>query len=90
MRSLPQKFRVQVIIEPDADGFHAYCPTLKGLHVGGDTREEALKNAKDAVIVYLRAFIKHNHSIPIGSIEVPSNNTHEIEADTKELALTKS
>lgn len=64
--SLPIEFKVQVIIEPDETGFHAYCPALKGLHTCGDTKEEALKNAKDAVIAYLKSLIKHSDPIPIG------------------------
>jgi len=44
------KCKVEIFIEPDGDGFHAYCPALKGLHTCGDTEEEALENAKDATI----------------------------------------
>lgn len=64
--SLPIEFKVQVIIEPDETGFHAYCPALKGLHTSGDTEKEALENAKDAVIAYLKSLIKHGDPIPIG------------------------
>jgi len=39
--------QVEMVIEPDENGFHVYCPALKGLHVGGDTEEEAIKNAED-------------------------------------------
>lgn len=59
-------FRVEVVVEPDSIGFHAYCPALKGLHTCGDTEEQALQNAKDAAIAYLRASIKHGDPIPIG------------------------
>ena len=65
-RRLPFGFRVQVIVEHDRPGFHAYCPALKGLHTSGDTEKEALENAKDAVIAYLKSLIKHNDPIPIG------------------------
>ena len=65
-KSLPLEFRVQVVIEPDGTGFHAYCPALKGLHTSGDTEKEALENAKDATIAYLRSLIKHGDPIPIG------------------------
>lgn len=61
------RFRVTVVVEPDGDGFHAYCPALKGLHVPGDTEEEALKNAKDAVDGYLRSLIRHGDPVPIGA-----------------------
>ena len=61
-------FRVEVVVEPDEVGFHAYCPALKGLHTCGDTEQEALQNVKDAVIAYLRASIKYGDPIPIGIV----------------------
>lgn len=60
------KFKVQIIIEPDGTGFHAYCPALKGLHAPGDTKEESLENAKEAVIAYLQSLVKHGDPIPVG------------------------
>lgn len=57
---------VEVVVEPDGDGFHAYCPALKGLHTCGDTLEEAMENAKDAASAYLQSLIKHDEPIPIG------------------------
>ena len=59
-------FRIEVIVEPDDIGFHAYCPALKGLHTYGDTEEEALQNARDAAIAYLESSIKHGDPIPVG------------------------
>jgi predicted RNase H-like HicB family nuclease len=44
------KFGVRIIVEPDETGFHAYCPALKGLHTCGETKEEAIQNAKDAAL----------------------------------------
>ncbi len=60
------KYRVKIIIEPDGTDFHAYCPDLKGLHVPGDTEEEALVNVKDTIIAYLESLIKHGDPIPRG------------------------
>jgi predicted RNase H-like HicB family nuclease len=62
------EFRIGIIIEPDEGGFHAYCPALKGLHTAGETKEEALQNAKAAAIAYLESLIKHNDPIPVGII----------------------
>ena len=59
-------FSVEVIVEPDEIGFHAYCPALKGLHTCGDTEEEALRNARDAAIAFLQSSIKHGDTIPVG------------------------
>ncbi len=61
-------FRIEVVIDPDDGGFHAYCPALKGLHTCGDTKEEALQNARDAAIAYLQSLIKHGDPIPVGII----------------------
>ena len=56
----------RIIVEPDEDEFHAYCPGLKGLHVGGKTEEEATRNAQDAAIAYVMSMEQHNEYIPPG------------------------
>jgi len=59
-------FRIEFIIEPDDEGFHAYCPALKGLHTCGDSEEEAIRNVRDAAIAYLQSSIEHGDPIPLG------------------------
>ncbi|MCK4761215.1 MAG: type II toxin-antitoxin system HicB family antitoxin [Candidatus Aminicenantes bacterium] len=59
-------FEIPIIIEPDNGEFYAHSPALSGLHVGGKTEEEALVNAVDAAIAYLKSIIKHGEPIPIG------------------------
>ena len=89
-------FKIQVIIEPDEAGFHAYCPALKGLHTYGETEEEALENARNAAIAYLRSLIKHNDPIPVGIIvheeivkKTPiTTPPHYIRHSTKELVIS--
>jgi predicted RNase H-like HicB family nuclease len=61
-------FTIPIVIEPDNGEFHAYSPLLKGLHVGGETEEEALNNAKDAAVAYLISLIKHGDPIPVKNI----------------------
>ena len=61
-------FRVDISIEPDDDGFHAFCPALKGLHTSGNTKEEALDNARNAAIAYIESLIKHGDPIPVGLV----------------------
>jgi len=60
------EFRVQVIVEPDGNGFHAFCPALKGLHTCGQNEKEALKNAKIAASAYLQSLVEHGDPIPVG------------------------
>ena len=57
---------VTVIIEKDGDGFHAFCPNLNGLHVGGDTLENTLELAQEAVVLYLNSLSRHGDPLPVG------------------------
>ena len=88
-------FRIEVIVEPDETGFHAYCPALKGLHVGGDTEAEALKNARDAALAYLESLIKHHDPIPVGivtresAVEKPSEASR-VKRHTEDLKVACS
>jgi predicted RNase H-like HicB family nuclease len=45
---------VKVVIERGEDGyFVAHCPALKSCWSQGKTREEALKNVREAIALYL-------------------------------------
>ncbi len=54
----------EVLIEKDGDSFHAYCPVLKGLHISGDTENDAVTNVKAAVMAYIKSSIKHGDPLP--------------------------
>lgn len=41
-------------IEKDSNQYHAFCPELKGCHTFGKTPEEAMKNLKNAIELYLQ------------------------------------
>ena len=86
------RFTVDIIIEPDDAQFHAFCPALKGLHVGGRTEKEALKNVTDAAMLYLESLIRHGDPIPVGvTTEHVSNGgkAHEgTHAHRRDLALS--
>ena len=75
-------FRIDVCVESDEDRFYAYCPALEGVHVDGDTREEAIENVKLACILYIKSLIKHGEPIPL-QIKV-----EETKAPSKNIACT--
>ncbi len=60
----------RVIIEEDPKGdqmaYHAYCPALKGCHTWGYTYEEALKNIREAVELYIEDLKESGEPIPEG------------------------
>jgi len=49
-------------IEKDGTEFHVWCPELKGCHSHGKTRNQALKNLKDAVYLYLEDIMEESLS----------------------------
>ena len=45
---------LKIVIEPGEDGYYvAHCPALKSCWSQGKTREEALKNVREAIDLYL-------------------------------------
>lgn len=86
------RFTIDITVEPDEDEFHAFCPALKGLHVSGRTEKEAIQNAADAAIIYLKSLIKHGDPIPVGvttELAPTIRQTHAgRHAHTKSLALS--
>ena len=60
------KFRILVIVEPDDHGFHAYCPAFEGLHIDGETVEQAIERTVDALEWYLRSLERHGDPLPVG------------------------
>ncbi len=53
--------RFNVVLEPaEEEGFNVVVPALDGCFTQGDTEEEALKNAKEAILCYLEGLEKVN------------------------------
>jgi predicted RNase H-like HicB family nuclease len=48
---MPQK--VSIVIEKDEHGYYAYSPELDGCQTQGDSLEETIENAREAVALYL-------------------------------------
>ena len=56
----------RVIIEKDEDGvLVAKVPDLPGCATEGRTRDEVMKNVKEAIQAYLEALKEHGDSVPI-------------------------
>ena len=66
--------KYRVIIEQDEDGvFVAEVPALPGCISQGCTREEALRNIREAISAYLESLKAYNEPIP------PSINEEVVE-----------
>ena len=64
MKKVEEILRVDVVIEPDEDVYHAYCPVLEGCHSSGDTETEAFDNIQEAVRLHLEVVIEDGKAIP--------------------------
>lgn len=74
-------FHVTVVVEPDGNEFHAYCPALKGLHVSGATIKEALENARIAAQLFLECLIEDGDPIPVGVQLKPTDKPQRVPKD---------
>jgi predicted RNase H-like HicB family nuclease len=61
MKSL--SYRILLRKEPEG-GYTVIVPTLSGCVTYGETTEEALSNAKEAIELYIESLRAHNEEIP--------------------------
>lgn len=54
-----------VIIEDETGGYIAFVPTLSGCHTQGDTLEELMNNAKEAIDLYMETLTKEEKKDPL-------------------------
>ena len=60
------RIKVSVVVEPDGEGFHAYCPAFKGLHIDGATEQEAVERTCKALEWYMDSLERHGDPLPVG------------------------
>ena len=77
-RAGPKTFSYSVFYEQDSEGgFVAFVPALPGCHTQGETLEEAERNVKEAIGLYLESLSAHGEPIPVegpsfqGRVTVP-------------------
>ena len=64
-----QSLHYTVILEREEDGgYHAFVPALPGCHTQGDTLEETLENALEAIHAYLDSLKAEGEPAPVEDI----------------------
>ena len=59
------KMKLKIILEPSEEGgFTVYVPSLPGCISEGDTKEEALKNIKEAIELYIEPVVDDMNIMP--------------------------
>ena len=70
--SLPSKYTYMAFLTKEADGgYSVRFPQLEGCYTQGDTFEEALQMARDAMSLHLYGMEKDGEAIPADEIAVP-------------------
>ena|SRR5215467_2538390 len=63
-------FVYRVVVEPDQDRYYAAVPALPGCYSWGYTWEEAFKNLKEALEVWLEVKREEGEPIPVEDPEI--------------------
>ena len=61
-----KSYVLRVVVEPDEDRWHAYCPVLEeqGAVTWGYTKEEALKNIQEVIEMIVEELKEDKEPIP--------------------------
>ena len=62
--------KYRVILIENEEGFSASCPSLRGCHSQGKTRDEALDNIKSAIAEWLEAEKDEKSIFEVTEVEV--------------------
>jgi predicted RNase H-like HicB family nuclease len=59
-------YTFKIVVEPDEDRWHAYCPALlsKGGSTWGYTQQEALSNIEQVVRMVVESLVEHGEPVP--------------------------
>jgi predicted RNase H-like HicB family nuclease len=74
----PAPYVYRVVIEPDENRYHASIPLLPGCYSWGHTYEEALRNIKEALELWLEVKKEDGEPIPVEDPETVQNAAYTI------------
>ena len=76
-----------VILEPEESGYSIHCPALPGCHSQGESKEEALANIKEAILLCLEVMSEEGHPKPEQSPEAIAEAIRQYLQDRAEAGL---
>ncbi len=66
MKKSEKSYTFKVVVEPDEDRWHAYCPALEkyGAATWGNTKDEALKHIQEVVQMVVDELAEEGTALP--------------------------
>jgi predicted RNase H-like HicB family nuclease len=62
--SMDQPHEIELVFAPQEEGgYHVYAPDLPGLHTQGDTLDDAVANAEEALELYVDGLREEGRSL---------------------------
>jgi predicted RNase H-like HicB family nuclease len=62
-----RSYTLEIEHHPEDNGYLARFPALPGCQTWGETYEEAIKHAEDALALYIDVMIEDNEPLPVDS-----------------------
>ena len=60
---------IELVFEPqDEGGYHVYAPDFPGLHTQGDDLDDAMRNAQEALLLYVEGLRDDGQTLDSGVI----------------------
>lgn len=60
---------IELVFEPeDEGGYHVYAPDLPGLHTQGETLDDAMSHAQEALALYVEGLREAGRPIELGVV----------------------
>jgi antitoxin HicB len=59
-----RRYTILLVPDPAEGGYTVEVPSLPGCVTEGDTQDEAIANAREAIQVYIESLIAHGEPVP--------------------------
>ena len=85
-------FCVLITVERDGDLYYGQCPQIGGIHVCGESVDEAREAAEDAFVAYLEMSLRNGDPIPreILADQTQSNSAEQYQREQKQTRTTRT
>lgn len=85
-------FCVLITVQRDGDLYYAQCPQIGGIHVCGESVDEAREAAEDAFVTYLEMSLRNGDPIPreILADQTQANSAEQYQLEEKQTRTTRT